>query len=66
MPTAGIAIDPWKKEIFTRHLEAAGLKVHSTVDAGLVLILKVACDDLSQIAPIVEAANAECKERKLH
>lgn len=59
---AAIAIDRWKLTIFDRHLSKAGYTY--TQHPGLVeemIILKVNTPSVAKLAPIVEAAQKECK-----
>jgi hypothetical protein len=67
---AGIAIDDWKLPIFKRHLDAAGYSY--TEHPGLTkdtLTLKVTCEWVHKLTPVVQAANDECaavkRRRKL-
>lgn len=61
---AGVCIDPWKLEIFKKHLDAAGYKY--TVHPGdQVTVLKVETDYAHKLQPVIEAAQEECaKEHK--
>jgi len=61
MKYAGVAIDTWKLPIFKRHLNEAGFSF--TRHKGLTkdtLILKVECEWVNDLKPVVEAANKEC------
>ena len=62
----GIAIDSWKLAIFERHLESAGyaFESHPGVAAD-TLTLIVVTDSVSELRPIVEAANNEAAWGKL-
>lgn len=60
MPTAGIAIDTWKRSIFERHLKQAG---YAFEDAGQLTtgtrLLRVTTENLEALAEVVKAANTE-------
>ena len=59
--TAGVVIDAWKLEIFRRHLDGAGFTY--TEHPGVTpdtLTIKVQCDYVYQLQPVIEAAQAEC------
>ena len=62
---AGVAIDSWKLDIFKKHLDAAGYKYDQgkgvTSDT---LMLYVQYTWLSDLKPIIEAAERECQESK--
>lgn len=61
MKTVGIAIDDWKLPVFKRHLDRAGYSY--TEHTGLTkntLLLKVKTEFVSDLQPIVEAAQKEC------
>lgn len=60
--TAAIALDAWKLPIFKRHLEAAGYSYteHPGLTADM-LILKVKTERISDLQPVVERAQMECK-----
>ena len=58
---AGVAIDPWKLEIFKRHLDKAGFKYDVTVGDSITVI-KVTTEYAHILQPIVEAAQRECAE----
>lgn len=62
MKTAGVVIDDWKLPIFKRHLDAAGCKYteHPGITQG-TLTLRVEYEWVSELKPIIEAANKECK-----
>lgn len=65
MKTAGIMIDTWKLPIFKRHLDAA--KFAYTEHPGITassLNLKVKCEWLHELEPVVMAANEECAQIK--
>lgn len=61
MKTAGVVIDDWKLPIFKKHLDAAGwiYTEHSGVTDD-TLTLKVQCEWIGDLQPIIEAANREC------
>ena len=61
MKTVGIAIDDWKLPVFKRHLDRAGYSY--TQHPGLTkdtLFLKVKAEFVSDLQPIIEAAQKEC------
>lgn len=60
MKTAAIALDAYKLPIFKKHLDAAAYKYteHPISTSGMV-ILKVSCEWISDLQPVVEAANSE-------
>lgn len=61
MKTVGIAIDDWKLPVFKRHLDRAGYSY--TEHPGLtkdMLFLKVKAEFVSDLQPIIEAAQKEC------
>lgn len=62
---AGVAIDEWKLPIFVRHLTQAGYGYtkHSGVTAD-TLLLKVECDSVEALEPVLRAANAEAAASK--
>lgn len=58
---AGIFIDRWKLPIFKRHLDTAGFTY--TKHPGLTpdtLLLKITCDRVHTVLPIVKNANDAC------
>lgn len=62
MKTAGVAIDNWKLPIFKRHLDEAGYAY--TEHPGLTkdtMILKVKCEFVSKLQPVIETAQKECR-----
>ena len=64
MKTEAVAIDDWKLPIFKKHLDAAGYSY--TEGPGITehtLILSVKYEWLRDLKPIIEAANAECKNK---
>lgn len=64
MKLAGVAIDSWKLAIFKKHLEASGFSY--TVKPGITedtLLLMVTYEKLQDLAPIVQAAQAECRSQ---
>lgn len=61
MKKAAIAIDNWKLSIFKKHLDAAGYNY--TEHPGLTqdtLVLRVNYEQITDLQPVVEAANAAC------
>ena len=67
MKIAGVVLDSWKLSIFKKHLDGAGYSY--TEHPGITkstLILKVKCKWISELQPIIEAANEECaRERQI-
>jgi hypothetical protein len=65
---AGVVLDDWKLPIFKKHLDAAGYKYDEPVPfTNRTLTLKVHCEWVSQLQPIIEAAQRECAEmRRTH
>ena len=62
---AGIAIDAWKLDIFTKRLTDAGYTFER--GPGLVadtLMLYVITDDLPKLAVVVKEANTQCAREK--
>jgi hypothetical protein len=65
MKTAGIVIDAYKLDVFTRHLTEAGFEF--TTHAGPTsdtLLLKVKTQWASVLEPIVKRANDEASLRR--
>lgn len=65
MKTAGVAIDDWKLPIFRKHLDSAGYAY--TEHAGLTegtSMLKVKCEWIAALRPVIEAADGECARLK--
>jgi hypothetical protein len=64
--TAGVVIDDWKLPIFKQHLDRAGYKFteHSGIQKGTVT-LRVEYEWVSDLKPIIEAAEKECKCQKI-
>ena len=61
MKKAAVVIDRWKLPIFERHLQQKGYKwIEQEGETRDTLILKVDYDWLSDLYPVIEAANAEC------
>jgi len=61
MKKSGVAIDDWKLPIFKKHLDKAGYAY--TEHPGLMegtLLLQVQYEWVSDLEPIIEAANKEC------
>jgi len=56
---AGVAIDPWKLEIFKRHLDKAGFKYEVTV-GDPITVISVTTEYAFILQPIIEAAQREC------
>lgn len=65
MKIAGVVIDDWKLPIFKRHLDGAGYKYteHPGVTHG-TLTLRVNYAWVSELKPIIEAANEECRNER--
>lgn len=65
MKTAGVVIDEWKLQIFKRHLDGAGCKYteHPGITQG-TLTLIVEYEWVSELKPIIEAANEECRNEQ--
>lgn len=58
---AGVVLDNWKLPIFKKHLDAAGYKYDEPVAFTKgTMILKVNCEWVSKLQPIIEAAQREC------
>lgn len=59
----GIAIDPWKKEIFHKHLIAAGF-TYTEGDIGIngVKMLYVDTDNVDSLAAVIKSSQLECIE----
>ena len=71
MEVAGIVIDSWKLEIFTRHLNQSGFKFVNagTLAKGATTVLKVEAKDYEKLSGVVKAAHTECTNfsgRTLH
>lgn len=64
MKTAGIAIDRWKLDIFTRHLVGAGYQFTEDPFTDKTLFLKVQTEDIDALSKVVKAANDEAAEVK--
>lgn len=65
MKTAGVVIDAWKLPVFKKHLEAAGyVYVERPGLTNNTLILIVEYEWVKDLQPIVEAANAECRDER--
>lgn len=60
---AAIVLDEWKLPIFKKHLDNAKriYTQHPGITTG-TLTLRVNYEWVADLSPIVEAANAECKE----
>ena len=65
---AGVAVDPWKVEIFKRHFDAAGFTYELIDDDKTPLIkwFRVTCEGVAQIAPIIKAAQDECFRKRMN
>lgn len=65
MKTAGVVIDDWKLPIFKKYLDAAGYiyTEHPGITAKTIT-LRVQCEWVSKLKPIIEAANEECKSER--
>ena len=61
---AGVMIDDWKLPVFKRHLEAAGYQYTVHPFTADTLTLKVTCDVLDSLQPIIKAAYDECRLQK--
>lgn len=63
--TAAVCIDDWKLPVFEQHLKAAGYTHDGpfTFSSG-VLVLKVHCEWLHKLRPVIEAAQTESARRK--
>lgn len=62
---AAIAIDSWKLDIFKRHLKRA--RIAYSVSDGLaegMLFITLRYNWVTDIQPIVEAANEECRNEQ--
>jgi hypothetical protein len=59
MKTAGVCIDPWKLEIFKKHLDEAGYQ-YKEFPGEEMTVLQVKYEWVHKLQPIIEAANAEC------
>lgn len=67
MKTAAVLIDSHKLLVFKKHLDAAGFKY--TEQAGPTpdtLLLKVEYEWVSQLQPVIVAANTEAARVSLH
>lgn len=65
MKKAAVIIDGWKMKIFKRHLDRALCKYteHPGIAPG-TLMLRVEYEWVSELAPIIEAANEECRNER--
>jgi hypothetical protein len=63
MKTAAVVIDNWKLPIFVKHLDKAGYSytVHPKT-VTKITVLRVQYEWVSEIQPIIEAANKECSK----
>lgn len=62
MKTAGVIIDPWKLPIFKKYLDAANFSYTEHPGMKGAIVLKVEYKWVSELQPVVEAAEKECKE----
>lgn len=61
----GIVIDPWKLDIFTRHLKQSGYVFESKPGpAAGMLTLFIETDNLEALGVVVKAANTEAAQTK--
>ncbi len=63
MKTAAVVLDSWKLGIFKRHLDEAGFNY--TEKPGITndtLTLQVEYEWVSQLQPVIESANKECRK----
>jgi len=56
---AGVVIDPWKLEIFKRHLDKAGFEYEVTKGKRMT-VLTVTTEYAHTLQPVVEEAQREC------
>lgn len=64
---AGIAIDPWKIDIFKRHLDKAGFKYEQLANPDpKFTLLTVETDEPLNLQRVVEAAQRECARISSH
>ena len=61
MKIAGIVIDAWKLDIFKKHLDKAK-RVYTQSIGPDTAILKVEYEWVSDLKPIIDAANRECEK----
>jgi hypothetical protein len=62
---AAVVLDDWKLPIFKKHLDAAGFTYDKPVRFTKgTLTLKVHYEWVSQLQPIIEAAQRECAKVK--
>lgn len=65
LKTAGIGLDNWKIPVFKRHLSEAGYHFDEPVAfTSTTSVMKVYCDWLAKLQPVINAAERECQERK--
>jgi hypothetical protein len=60
MSTAGIAIDPWKLDIFERRLKAAGYTWTKVENIPRIIILKVPTENVEALGEVIKACADEC------
>jgi hypothetical protein len=62
---AATVIDDWKLPIFKKHLDAAGYKYEDPLPfTDGTLVLKVHYEWVSELQPLIEAAQRECAKFK--
>lgn len=59
----GIAIDPWKLDIFERHLKEAGYTNYEVHEGDQITSIIVHADYAHKLQPIIEAAQREAAEK---
>jgi len=65
--TAAVALEAWKLPVFERHLKAAGYTFEGPFPLSEgTLILRVAYAWAHDLAPVIQAAYAECATMKPH
>lgn len=64
MKTAGVIIDSWKLSIFKKYLDAANFSYTENHGIDNTIVLKVEYKCVSELQPVVEAAEKKCKEHK--
>jgi hypothetical protein len=58
-------MDDWKLPVFRKHLDAAGYQYEEPVPFSPgVVILKVRCEWVHKLQPVIEAAQAECAKQR--
>lgn len=67
MKTGAVVLDRWKLSIFKKHLDAAGYKYEGPDTFSTeTVVLRVYCEYLHELQPIIEAAQRECAQQKAH